>query len=435
MKRKIFASRNHNNKGTSAAAPAAIDVITLDMVVTDLRAAPSSTAGTTSTTRYQPFYQITNRQGKVLGRSAIVWDCVLDASFPTVSLSWNDVVDAVENKNADASTSSAAVVMREPLLITLYDFSHHHHHQQQQHHTHTILGQVQTTLLELVDKTVPQQSAYNYNSNASTLLSLTEDDVCRFAVIWEDVAVVGDLYVKDIQFHQSAKGRHRRRLSRRQHSLSPPPTHFEAQPGFPHLRNVLAPPGIPADAPPENECTRMMMMMMMSTYTPPNVNKSSSRPFFGSFDHDDTLSTAETEPWTEPSTSYCESPPASPRAQVQQARKKSPPQDDEEQQYYHCAEQQYQERSQELLEATRRRREQHQLRLQRGKDDHGVVVLEPPAAQQRPHGYYQYAQGRTEDLIARAKRLVSDRTSNLGKFKEQHNMFGGADCCMGCVDL
>ena len=496
MKRKIFASRNHNHnhnnnddddynsskrntKSVAAGVPTiastttTIDWITLDLVVTDLRAAPSSGS---SNTRYRPFYQITNRFGRVLARSTIAWDCVLDASFPTVPVSWNEIMmdattadagtppSAVESdapSHATVATTStttttitttrnttlsAAVVMREPLLITWYDFNHPH----ENGGVHTILGQVQTTLLELVDKNLSQQhqqsssSEYNNNNNNnSTLLSLTQDDECRFAVIWQDVAVVGDMYVKEIRFHQandvatssssSSSSSILRRLRRRSPPRKPvPTTRFDAQPGFPSLRHAIPPTGIPAGLSPDDDEEGEGEEEFASTNR--STTKKSLHTSYCSYDDrlDETLSTVSTIP-----SSYSGSPRCSPhQARSSQRGRKGPvvvveggEQVDE---YYHVAcdfecaqlaQQQQQQhlhaRSQALLEAARERQQQLQSRLRKQEQTTTTITCT-----QRPYGYYQYATGRTEELIARAKRRVSDRSTNFEKFKEQQIMCG-----------
>ena len=64
-------------------------VLTLELVLTDLKFGKGSASD--SHGRYQPFYQITNVQGKVLGRSKIVFDCLVHAHWPLLSLSWQEV--------------------------------------------------------------------------------------------------------------------------------------------------------------------------------------------------------------------------------------------------------------------------------------------------------------------------------------------------------
>ena len=151
---RIFGKENKRKK----------QVLSLELTLTDLELGKGTKH---HRGRYHPFCQITNEDGYVLGRSIVLFDCRVSARWPPIKMNFDTMLQKQANKLVEAQDSSGMskkrrqprkskalsesqqsslkeVVMQQPLLITIYDYK--------KDGCHTILGQINTTFLDLEDK-------------------------------------------------------------------------------------------------------------------------------------------------------------------------------------------------------------------------------------------------------------------------------------------
>lgn len=142
----------------------------VELTVTDLEFGK----GTKRKGRYSPFCQISDGKGLVVGRSMVLFDCCVSARWPPIKMNWGNMIQRQANRIAAAAeaeqeapakkkwrlslrkkkkqrelsesdlASAEEVVVKQPLLITVYNY--------RKNGEHAILGQVNTTIQEMKAK-------------------------------------------------------------------------------------------------------------------------------------------------------------------------------------------------------------------------------------------------------------------------------------------
>ena len=129
----------------------------LELSVTDLKFGKGVGS---SSGRYCPFVQITDTAGHVIGRSRIVADCLVHATWPCLAMSWDAIVDLQQSQHQEQQQPESAAqdleewVSQQPVLVALYDY--------QSNGNHVLLAKLVTSFAELFAKGV------KYNAAAKT---------------------------------------------------------------------------------------------------------------------------------------------------------------------------------------------------------------------------------------------------------------------------
>lgn len=187
---------------------------------------------------WHPFYQITNAQGHVLARSKVLVDCRSeDAYWPVVRITWEDLFLACKINCSASSiansedTSFQEAVLTQPLLFTMYGFKGNCNH--------TVYGQVQTSLQDLMDK-----ANHLASSHTSRMLVGLHHKEPSYWLQRGGAEIMGHLYVKQVKSSSGSDP-----ILSEKH-FSPQPTD---QGRLPNLTLTAPPPGLPARRAPNDQ--------------------------------------------------------------------------------------------------------------------------------------------------------------------------------------
>ena len=204
--------------------------MTLELSVTDLKFGKGVGS---SRGRYCPFVQLSDAKGHVIGRSRVVFDCLVHATWPCITMNWDVIVQLHRQQLPEYPPQDlAGWVYQQPVLVALYDY--------QSDGNHVLLGKLVTCFSEIFTK------ALEYDTKTKTKAASTDKTLTQLKAKKPSFTI--DL----LQYPDSAANLHIHQMkqSARGHVDRLVPNNFEATKQdlarLPGLNKVPTPRGIAA---------------------------------------------------------------------------------------------------------------------------------------------------------------------------------------------